>query len=134
MTKTEKKVFLITNISVSIIGIVYYLLKNFFSIETQFGARPHPLTGNFLHLHILSVFPFVILFGYLLAKHIIPKLKSKSLKRKKSGFFILTLFLVMSLSGYILQVLIQRNSLIINTHLIISGLWIFLSFWHSRAN
>jgi hypothetical protein len=133
MTKFERRVFTYSNLIISIIGVLYLIYKYFFIIETEYGQRPHSLTSDFLHLHIITVPLLVLLVGHMYGKHIYPKLKSQKTKRKKSGVFIMILFVVMTLSGYILQVSVESLSLTGIFHSVISVLWLFSSVWHYRA-
>jgi hypothetical protein len=134
MTKFEKRIFTLTNIVISVIGVAYLIFKYFYSIETQFGERPHPLTGDLLHLHIITV-PFLIfVIGHLFGRHIYPKLKSGKQKRKNSGVFILILFILVSLSGYILQIAVSEMNEIGIAHSVLSIFWFIFSVWHSRKN
>jgi len=132
MKKIERKIFTISNLSISLIGVLYFIFKYFFKTQTGFGQRPHELTASFLHLHIISVPILVVLFGYLLPVHILPKLRNSKSSRKKSGLFILTLMILMTITGYLLQVNLKSNNIIAISHIVISGLWIIGYLWHFR--
>ncbi len=132
MTKFERRVFILSNFTISTIGAGYLILKYLFGVETEYGQRPHVLTGDLLHLHIITVPLLVLSIGYLYGRHIYPKLKKNNPKRKKSGVFIILLFIFMTASGYILQVSTENISAVGYTHSIISVIWILASFWHSR--
>jgi hypothetical protein len=132
MTKFERRTFNFLNILISIIGIVYFVLKYYFKIETDFGLRPHPSTSFWLHFHIISVPVLIFSVGSLYKSHIYPKLKTGKAKRKKSGVLIFSLFILMSLSGYLLQMAFESNALIGTVHITVSFLWIFGHLWHSR--
>ena len=134
MTKTEKKYFIFTNLFISIIGIVYFVYKYFMALETEYGVRPHQSTSFWLHFHIVTV-PLVILgVGYLLPIHILPKLAKEKSPRKVSGIFLISTFIIMVISGYLLQM--GFSSEFNNTtgwvHSVISGVWISILLWHIR--
>ena len=135
MTKLEKRLFVTTNIIISIQGIIYFYFKYFMQSETPFGARPHGFTSTMLHLHILLV-PFLIIgLGYLLSIHILPKLKLKKSSRRKSGIALLITLILSILSGYLLQMgfELKTSQMIGWLHIGISFIWILLFTWHLRA-
>ena len=136
MTSKERKVFTYTNIIVSMIGMIYFILKYFFQVETEYGILPHKQTPYWLHLHIISV-PFLIfLTGYLYRVHIGPKLNSGNPKRSISGVSILTSFGFMVISGYLLQIGLKDkfNVQAAWIHIITSFIWLLGYLWHFRFN
>ncbi|MCT4641829.1 MAG: hypothetical protein N4A33_05975 [Bacteriovoracaceae bacterium] len=128
MTKTERKIFDYTNIIIFIIGLVYFILKYFFKIETAYGVRPHPFTSIALHLHIITVPFLTISLGYLLKAHILEKLKFKY--KRSSGITILILFILMTFGGYLLQINPSYIDFLRYSHIIISFVWVAGYFWH----
>ncbi len=134
MTKFERNIFILINLVVSIIGILYFFYDFFLKVETPFGLRPHPQTSSLLHLHIITVPLLLIMFGILWKGHIYSKLKSDHKERKRSGVAILILFSLMCLSGYMLQlalgVSIDQNLGLFHTAL--SLCWLIFSLWHCR--
>ncbi|MBD66312.1 MAG: hypothetical protein CME62_13965 [Halobacteriovoraceae bacterium] len=132
MTKAERKYFLLLSFTIFIQGLIYFIFKEFFQIETTFGPRPHALTSSLLHIHILIVPLMVFALGYLFKVHILEKLKRK--KRRKSGITGLILFLLMILSGYLLQMglELQTTRVIAIFHITVSVLWFGQLLWHSR--
>lgn len=134
MNNLERKSFTWINLSISIIGIFYFIYKYFMSVETEFGIRPHSLTSSLLHLHIISVPILLIFFGYLLPVHVILKLRKNHPNRKVSGITILVLFIMMSISGYLLQMGfgLSTDKFIGVAHTVISFLWVLIYLWHFR--
>jgi uncharacterized membrane protein len=132
MTKFERRVFTLSNLAISLIGILYLIYKYFFVVDTDYGERPHQFTSDLLHLHIITVPLLVLLVGYLYSEHIYPKLKSKKNKRKKSGILIIATFIAMSLSGYVLQVSTEGLSTTGIIHSAVSVVWIVATLWHHR--
>ncbi len=134
MTNKERRVFTSVNILISLIGIVYCILKYFFTFETDFGVRPHEYTSTFLHLHIISVPLLLLALGYLFGVHILPKWSAGNPKRSISGVSLIILGFSMTLSGYLLQVALSEpsNNVAAIIHLIASFLWIFIYLWHFR--
>lgn len=134
MNKSEKRFFSLTSSIVFITGTIYFVVKYFFKIETDFGVRPHSLTSPLLHLHIVLVPFLVAAFGYFLKLHVLPMLKGKKSQRKKSGIFILSTLIIMVFSGYLLQIGLDPyiNSILGWVHIIISFMWIIMYLRHSR--
>lgn len=134
MTLKEKRFFTFINITVFLIGVVYFVFKYFLKVETAFGIRPHSLTSSLLHLHIITVPVLLLALGYLFGVHIMPKWKSANPKRSISGVNLIILAISMTLSGYLLQVALSasNNNLTAIIHLIASFSWIFIYLWHFR--
>jgi hypothetical protein len=132
MTKFERRLFFAINIAISIVGIIYFIYKFYFKVETDFGLRPHPATSFWLHFHIISVPLLIFSVGSLYKSHIYPKLKVGNAKRKISGISIFALFILMSVSGYLLEMAFESNSVIGIVHITVSFLWIIGYLWHFR--
>lgn len=134
MNKVEKRSFLLINLLISIIGIVYFVYKYFLSQQTDYGIRPHASTSFWLHLHIASVPALLIAIGYLFSVHVGPKLKAAKPNRSISGIFLIKSFIVMVISGYALQMGLSQdfNELSGYIHSAISFIWIVLLIWHIR--
>lgn len=132
MTNKEKRVFTSLNLFVSIIGVLYFIVKYFFKVETEFGIRPHALTSSLLHLHIITVPILLLALGYLFSIHIMPKWNSSNPKRSVSGVSLIILAASMILSGYLLQVALSgpNNEVAAIIHLVASFLWVFIYLWH----
>ena len=131
MTLKERRIFLSIASLVTIQGIVYFIFKEFFQKQTDFGLRPHDFTSSLLHMHILFVPALVFLFGYLYKVHIYKKLKSK--KKKISGFISMAFFVLMIFSGYLLQMGFSLDSsrFIGYLHVLISVIWFAFCIYHA---
>lgn len=134
MTKIERKSFLFINLVILAIGIIYFIFKYFMLVESNYGPRPHELTATWLHWHVMSVPLVVLALGYLLPIHIIPKLKKSNQERQKSGIFLILCFIIMIISGYLLQMGFSQSFNISAgwIHSIISLVSGVALFWHSR--
>lgn len=134
MTKSEKRTFFYLNLIVTIIGIVYLVYKYFLVQETEYGIRPHESTATWLHLHVASVPLLLLGIGYLFKVHISPKLKAAKPARSISGLFLIKTFIVMVISGYLLQMGLSSdfNYSAGIIHSVISGIWVVLLIWHIR--
>lgn len=134
MTLIEKRLFILTNLIISSVGVLYFIFKTFFDVETPYGVRPHEFTSSLLHAHIITVPLLLIIVGLILGKHSIPKLRAKKNKRKISGISLIVFFVLMTFSGYLLQVGLGLDSIFLIGwgHILISVLWMLVSFWHIR--
>ena len=134
MTKNENKTFFYINLLITFEGILYLFFKYFMKTETEYGLRPHEYTAHLLHLHILLVPSLLVAFGYFLKIHVVDKIKSENIKKKRSGYSLVSFFLIMTLSGYLIQVIADISSikLIGLIHIIVSLLWFTMLVWHRR--
>jgi hypothetical protein len=136
MTKTEARIFNFINLFIIVTSIIYFIYKYFFKVTTDYGVRPHALTGTWLNVHILAV-PFLIFIVSAIFKdHALAKIKSQSTLRQMSGWSLLLLFPIMVFSGYLLQMGIRPevNSLLAYIHIAFSALWTLFSLWHMRLH
>jgi len=90
---------------VSISGILYLWVKYFLTPMDPFSVINHPLQPVLLQVHLLSGPPLVVLFGMLLQSHVLKKVWSGHRPNRRSGLVALWMFGVMTMSGYVLQVL-----------------------------
>jgi len=134
MTKTEQKYLNLINLIVIITGTIYFLYKFFMVVDGEYGVRPHPFTSSLLHTHIILVPIMVFIFGVTFNSHVLPKLMGKSKSKKRSGIFLLSFFVVMTLTGYLLQVGfdLKSSTIIGYIHIGIAALWSFFFFFHSK--
>ncbi|MFG1506056.1 hypothetical protein ACRXCV_13355 [Halobacteriovorax sp. GFR7] len=137
MTPTEKNNLFISNYFIVVTGTIYFVAKYFMTIEGDWGAETHPLSIWMQKLHILSV-PFLLFFvGTIFSNHIYKRVLSGYKKSRTSGIFLIGLFVVMSLSGYLIQVsdndLLRQWSAYI--HLGVSLVWsLGFTYHHVTAN
>jgi hypothetical protein len=134
MTKTEARIFSFTNLFIAVSGSVYFVLKYFFKVETEYGIRPHAQTGFWLGFHVITVPLLLMVFGYIFKSHVLNKILYGVEARKWSGYACIGLFLLMVFSGYILQLGLgpQFNEVMGILHLIFSYTWVITSLWHLR--
>ena len=92
-------------------GFVYLWMKYFVDSPDPFAVVNHPWQGPTLDLHLLASPPFVLMFGLVLNSHILKKIGAPRLPNRKSGLASLVLFVVMLASGYLLQVVSDRQVL-----------------------
>ncbi|EQC43744.1 hypothetical protein [Bacteriovorax sp. Seq25_V] len=107
------------------IGAILYVIKNFFSVEGEWGVEDHFLVKPLLSAHLLTTPLLVFFIGSILHFHILIKLKSGVKKFKVSGLLLVVSFLVMLFSGTSIQVFISeagRNTAVL-IHNISALIW-----------
>ncbi len=90
----------VTAIGLWLSGGLWLLFHYFFQRTGEFGPTPHPSEIWWLKLHGAFAFASIWIFGLLWGIHV-----SKALpfpKRKKSGISLITGFIVLILTGYLL--------------------------------
>jgi len=99
--KTYYRLFKLALYLTALSGIGYFIIHEWFKIETEYGSRPHPWQEHFQHFHLLFSPWLVLMTGVLIPSHIMLKLKQD--KRKRTGIVMVCLFVLMVLSGPLLQ-------------------------------
>lgn len=89
-------------------GAVYGIYKYFFTIQTDYGVRPHPSQEVWQTVHILLSPLLIFAFGLLWQNHIVRMYENAIIKRK-SGISLVVLMIVMIFSGYLVQVVYQKE-------------------------
>jgi hypothetical protein len=92
-------------------GFAYFWMKYFVDSQDPFAVVNHPWQATALHLHVLASPAFILMFGLVLNSHILKKIGAPRLPNRKSGLASLVLFVVMLGSGYLLQVVSDRQVL-----------------------
>lgn len=134
LTKPFYTFFHLSNVLAIVTGILYGYLKYYLKQDSLFGKIPHPLTSNFLNIHLLISIFLVLSIGSLASLHIIPKIKSNRVSRRKTGLSLTALSFLMIFSGFIIQV---QNSIEVKywvgiSHSIFSTCWIVLIALHLK--
>ena len=81
-------------------GCIWLVLHEFFATQGEFGTVQHPWEPALLLMHgVIAVFAVYVL-GWLTARHITEKLEQS--RRLVSGFALLVLLFVLSISGFAL--------------------------------
>lgn len=129
----SQQLYKLFNISYGVLlisSLMLWFYKVFKTIETPYGVRPHSLTSSLTHLHVILVPLITIILGVFLLDHSFKQLK----KRKKlySGLAMVTFTLLMIVTGYIGQIMIDRSAReqILNLHIWVSVLWSATYFVH----
>jgi hypothetical protein len=84
-------------------GLAYAGMRYLMSADDPFSAYNHPLQPWALDLHVLAAPALVLAIGWFWGSHILPMLRKKAGSRP-SGLALIGIALVMTVSGYLLQV------------------------------
>jgi hypothetical protein len=103
MTRFEKWSIGLATTVVSASGLLYLWVRYFVTPTDPFSVINHPLQPYLLQVHLLAAPPLVLLFGMVLQSHILKKLRSGYRPNRRSGLVALWTFGVMTMSGYLLQ-------------------------------
>lgn len=104
MRPWERWAFNLVALAVAASGFAYFGMKYLIQPDDPFAVVNHPWQSAMLHLHVLASPPFVLVFGVILNSHIMKKLRATRIPNRKTGLASLGTFVVMILSGYLLQV------------------------------
>jgi len=126
--KTYYRLFKIALYLTAATGLGYFILHEWFKLETEYGARPHPWQEHFQHLHLLFSPWLVLMVGVLIPSHILIKLQQS--KRKPTGIVMAALFVLMVLSGPLLQFGFEGllEDIIEWVHIVSSGAFLIVFF------
>lgn len=137
MTKSERNNIFMINYAVALTSIVYFIAKYFMIIEGDWGPQTHPLAIWFQKVHIISTPLLVFAVGSIFSNHIWKRIKSGYRPSRTSGIFLLVLFVLMSFTGYLIQILDSQllREYSSYLHLGTSFIWMIgFSFHHMVAN
>ena len=111
----------IIGIAVWFTGIGWLLLHDFFMQPGEFGMAPNPLEPWSLRAHAAFAFAAIWLLGLLSASHV-PK-GWNSRRKRYSGVALVTAFVVLILSGYLLYYVGQEHvrGLLSTTHWVLGA-------------
>lgn len=84
-------------------GVVFAWMKYFMTTDDPFAVANHPMQPWMLAAHVVAAPAAVFALGWLWNAHILPKLRSGTKARKKSGVIGALLMAPMIFSGVLLQ-------------------------------
>src|SRR5262245_28199849 len=87
-----------------ITGLVYAGMHYLMKPADPFAVVNHPQEPYMLQTHIIAAPLLVFLFGVIFHSHIWFKKENGARSGRRSGLFLLALFGIMGMSGYLLQV------------------------------
>jgi hypothetical protein len=97
-------------------GFIYYIVKYFLQVETEYGLRAHPTQGLIQGIHIALSPLLIFAFGVLFKDHIIKMYQSAKKKRKTGVTLTLTMF-IMIFSGYAIQVIYVQTPKMVSSYI-----------------
>lgn len=131
MTKNLYKFIHFTSYLTIAHGVLYWVIKEFLQIQSDYGPRPHPYQTYVQAIHILLSPLLIISLGLLWQNHIVVFFKKRS-KKFISGTLVTAFLIIISLSGYLVQVVYDEpgKKYVTWIHLIFSGLYLFAYLSH----
>ncbi len=131
MSRLEAWLTHIATILLTLTGIAYAWMHYMMKPSDPFSVVNHPWEPYMMDIHIVVAPLQVLLIGMLVRSHILPKIQTEGNTARKSGILLIPLFIVMTLSGYLLQVIIApwKNILVV-LHLASGALWFILYAGH----
>ncbi len=97
-------------VAISLTGLVYGVFKYFVPSPDPDSRAGHPWQPALLKAHLL-VAPLAIFgIGLLLRRHALAKLRQAEPEGRRTGTAMLVLFLPLVLTGYLIQVFVERGA------------------------
>ena len=103
MTRWQKYGFTTAAALVTASGVAYFWMKYLMRADDPFAVVNHPWQPAMLHVHVLLAPAFLVLFGVLLDSHVAGRI-NRRVPNRLSGIAALVTIAVMTVSGYLLQV------------------------------
>ncbi|MEM7390984.1 MAG: hypothetical protein AAF492_01450 [Verrucomicrobiota bacterium] len=97
-----------------ITGILYFVLKQWFDVEDEFGMSPHPWLPTLLKIHAAAAFLGMIAYGFMLGTHVPAGWRLKRLR--KLGLTLVIAQGLLILSGYLLYYMANYRDIIAYVH------------------
>ncbi|MBI1873004.1 MAG: FAD:protein FMN transferase [Acidobacteria bacterium] len=107
MTRGQRWALHVTSLVLTLTGVVYFVMKDLMTSDDPLALVNHPLQPLMLHLHVLAAPAAVLTFGIVYESHIAPKIRSGYRFNRRTGLVALATFILMTASGYLLQVVTQ---------------------------
>ena len=128
MNKVEVWLLHVSTFWLSATGLIYASMHYLMEPVDPFSVVNHPWEPYMIAAHIVVAPVLVLVVGLIVHSHIIWKLENGARIARKSGIFLMPLFAVMVVSGYLLQVITGTgHPAVVWIHLISGTLW-FMSF------
>ena len=104
LPRVERWFFNAMHTAVTLSGVAYFCMKYLMTTDDPFALVNHPWEPAMLSVHVISAPLVVVLFGMVFRSHTLRKLLQASPVNRRSGLTSAGAFLVMTLSGYLIQV------------------------------
>jgi hypothetical protein len=103
MNPWQRRLLWASTAVLTLTGLGYAAMRYLMRADDPFSAYNHPLQPWALDLHVLAAPALVLAIGWFWGSHVLPMLRKKAASRP-SGLALIGIALVMTLSGYLLQV------------------------------
>jgi len=135
MNRLEAWLLHLSTIVLTITGAVYAWMHYLMKSNDPFSVINHPLEPYMLDIHIITAPVLVVAIGIILHSHILFKIENGSRAARKSGLILIPLFLIMAVSGYVLQITSGSiNRVFFWLHLGSGSLWALVYAAHHLAS
>ena len=102
--RVERWFFNAMHAAITLSGVAYFCMKYLMTTDDPFALINHPWEPAMLSIHVMAAPLVVVLFGMAFRSHTLRKLLQASPVNRRSGLTSAATFLVMTLSGYLIQV------------------------------
>jgi len=109
-------------------GLIYAVMHYLMKPVDPFSVVNHPWEPYMIAAHIVVAPVLVLAVGLIVHSHILWKLENGARIARRSGIFLMPLFAVMVVSGYMLQVITGTGHPVMVWIHLVSGTFWFLSF------
>ncbi|MEP6994729.1 MAG: hypothetical protein ABI968_09435 [Acidobacteriota bacterium] len=97
-------------VAVSVTGLLYGIFKYWVPGSDPNSRAGHPFQPFLLKAHLL-VAPFAVFgVGLLLRRHALARIRSGEISGRRTGTAMLWIFAPLALTGYLIQVFVERNA------------------------
>jgi hypothetical protein len=135
MNRLEAWLLHLSTIVLTVTGAVYACMHYLMKSSDPFSVINHPLEPYMLDIHIIAAPVLVVAIGIILHSHILFKIENGSRAARKSGLILIPLFLIMAISGYVLQITSGSiNRVFFWIHLGSGSLWALVYAAHHLAS
>jgi thiamine biosynthesis lipoprotein len=116
-------------------GLIYPWMHYLMKPTDPFSVVNHPLEPYVFKAHILIAPLLVLGFGMILHSHILFKIGTGTRIARRSGLILIPVFVVMVISGYLLQIIISDfRKVLVWIHLISGVIWSLIYLGHQVAS
>lgn len=104
MSNFERWIVWTSAAATALTGLAFFWAKYLIEAAEPWAVVNHPLEVWFLKTHIVFAPVFVFAVGLIATRHIVPHLKEKVRRGRRSGLVMVWTLLPMAVSGYLVQV------------------------------
>ncbi len=102
--RVERWFFNAMHATITLSGGAYFCMKYLMATDDPFALINHPWEPAMLSIHVMAAPLVVVFFGMVFRSHTLRKVLQASRVNRRSGLASAGTFLVMTLSGYLIQV------------------------------